>query len=642
MFTKREIPLWKVFVKRLGVMLLLLALSRWLLFWFNTGNFPNLSTGEQIRLFFVGMRFDIWTLVIANLPFLIFYGIPFRFKYNKVYCKIVDIVFVITNSIAIALNHIDVIYYRYIDKRMTSELLHFAQDSDDNQSSLIWQFIHDFWFMFVVFAAFFLAIIILTRKTQVKPAVILQKKSWYFGQTIGFLFLIFISIIGIRGGFQMKPISIITAASYTNTRNMPLVLNTPFTIGRGSSGNVLKKVSFYDDNVIDSLYTPIHKDLKVNRFIEGSAEGYNLFFIILESHGQEMVSYYNHQREHSLTPFLDSLLNESLVFDGMANGRQSIEALTSILSGLPSLMSRDYVESRYAANRLDGIGTILKRHGYSTAFFHGGNNGTMNFDASALAAGFDSYYGRNEFGNDDFYDGTWGISDMPFLQYTARKVDEMHKPFAAGVFTLSSHHPFSIPKGYTVPEGDYKSDFEKTVRYTDDSMRKFFETMSQYSWYDSTIFVITGDHVNPEHRFDNYLNGYGQYQIVTAIYSPDLIKAENTGIMLQHTDLGLSLLAAVGSNDTVFSFGRNVFDSLQQPCFMSYLNNIYEYSDGQYMLQSDGQNITAVFDIKADPCLTDNLYIKGEDERWNELDNQFKIRLQQYNNRMINNKLYIK
>ena len=642
MLKKKELPLWKVFVVRLGAMLLLLAFSRWLLFLFNTGNFPNLSFGEQFRLFFIGMRFDIWTLIIANLPFLVLYGVPLEFKYNKVYRQIVDILFVITNTLSITLNIIDVIYYRYIDKRMTSELFGFAQHTDDNQGGLIKQFLIDFWFMVVIFAVFLLLIIVLTRKTKVKPVEIKNRKRWYFTRTPVFLAIVAASIIGLRGGLQNKPISIITAANYTKTQNIPLVLNTPFTIGRGSSGEVLKPLHFYDDDELEQLYSPIHNNLTVNRFIDKNVPGYNILIIILESHGQEMVKFYNQRRETSITPFLDSLLSQSLVFDGMANGRQSIEALTSILSGLPSLMSKDYVESRYAANRLDGIGSILKQHGYSTAFFHGGNNGTMNFNASAISAGFDSYFGRNEYGNDDDYDGAWGISDMPFLQFTAQKVNEMEKPFAAGVFTLSSHHPFKLPKGYELPEGDYKTDFEKTMRYTDDAMRHFFETISNYSWFDSTIFVIVGDHVNPEHRFDNYLNGYGQYQIVTAFYAPSVIKPLNTNILAQQTDIGISLLAALGYNDTVFSFGRNVFDSLQEPCFASYLNNIYEYSDGRYMLQSDGQNITSVFDIKEDPCLTDNLYQEGDDDAWDELNSKFKMLLQQYTNRMINNKLYIK
>jgi phosphoglycerol transferase MdoB-like AlkP superfamily enzyme len=642
MFKNREIALWKVFIIRLGVMLLLLAISRWLLFVFNASNFPDLSVGKQFRLFFVGMRFDIWTLIIANLPFLVLYGIPFRFKYNKIYCKVVDILFVITNLLSITLNIIDVIYYRYIDKRMTSELLGFMQHTDDNQGGLVKQFLVDFWFMVVVFIVFLIAIIILTRKTRVKPAVILNLKYWYTTSSLAFLLLIALSIIGLRGGLQNKPISIITAAQYTKPQNMVLVLNTPFTIGRGSSGDVLKPIHYYDDNELEELYSPIHKDLKINQFIDGNAKGYNIFMIILESHGQEMVSFYNEKRTETITPFLDSLLANSLSFNGMANGRQSIEALTSILSGLLSLMSKDYVESRYAANRLDGFGSILKRHGYSTAFFHGGNNGTMNFNSSAFSAGFDNYYGRDEYGNDDDYDGTWGISDMPFLQFTALKLNEMPKPFAAGVFTLSSHHPFKLPKGYELPEGNYATDFEKTVRYTDDALRNFFGTISKYDWFDSTIFVIVGDHVNPEHRFDNYLNGYGQYQIVTAFYAPSIIKPLKTNIMAQQTDIGVSLIAALGYNDSIFSFGRNVFDSLQEPCFSSYLNNIYQYSDGRYMLQSDGNNITAVYDLEEDPCLNKDLYKEGEDERWNELNNKFRMLHQQYNNRMINNKLYIK
>ena len=642
MWSNREIPLWKVFVIRLGVMLLLLAISRWLLFVFNASNFPDLSVGEQFRLFFIGMRFDIWTLIITNLPFLVFYGIPFRFKYNKVYCKVIDILFVITNSLSITLNLIDVIYYRYIDKRMTSELFGFMQHTDDNQGGLVKQFLVDFWFMVLVFIVFLIAIIILTRKTRVKPVVVTNLRYWYTTSSLAFMLLIALSIIGLRGGLQNKPISIITAAQYTKPQNMVLVLNTPFTIGRGSSGDVLKPIHFFDDDELEELYSPIHKDLKINQFIDGDAKGYNIFMIILESHGQEMVSFYNEKRTETITPFLDSLLTNSLSFNGMANGRQSIEALTSILSGLPSLMSKDYVESRYAANRLDGFGSILKQHGYSTAFFHGGNNGTMNFNSSAFSAGFDNYYGRDEYGNDDDYDGTWGISDMPFLQFTALKLNEMQKPFAAGVFTLSSHHPFKLPKGYELPDGNYATDFEKTVRYTDDALRHFFETISKYDWFDSTIFVIVGDHVNPEHRYDNYLNGYGQYQIVTAIYAPCIIKPLRTNIMAQQTDIGVSLIAALGYNDSIFSFGRNVFDSLQEPCFSSYLNNIYQYSDGKHMLQSDGNNITAVFDLDNDPCLNENLYKVGDEEQWNELNNKFRMLLQQYNNRMINNKLYIK
>lgn len=642
MWSKKELSLWKVFIIRLFVVLLMLTLSRWLLFIFNTDNFPGLTIREQFRLFFIGIRFDMWPLIVGNLPLLILMGLPFRFKFNKIYRKVIDILYVFVNWLAISVNLVDVIYYRYIDKRMTSELTEFFHETDDNQGSMMMHFIKDFWFiaLFVILVAIILIFIV--KKTQVKKENVTNVKRWYITRSVIFVMIIFWGVIGIRGGFQTCPITIITAASYTTTQNMVLILNTPFTICLGSSSETLEKIDFFDEDEIENLYSPIQKNLKINRFLENDAKGFNVFVIVLESHGQEMISFYNEKRAGSITPFLDSLFSQSLTFNGMANGRRSIDALTSTLSGLPSLMVTDYASSKYAANRLDGWGTTLKAHGYSTAFFHGGNNGSMSFDASAVSAGFDKYYGRNEYNNESDYDGTWGIFDMPFLQYTAQIINEMPKPFAAGVFTLSSHHPFTIPENYTLPAGNYKTPFEKTIRYADDSMRKFFETVSKYDWFDSTLFVILGDHVNPEHQFDEYLNGYGQFQIPIAFYAPKIIKPLRTNIMAQQTDLGVSILAALNYSDSTFSFGRNLFDSIQQPNFTSFLNNVYQFCDGRFMLQSDGSTILGVYDIIKDPQLENNIYVENEDERWKDIDSDFKLHLQQYNNRMINNTLHIK
>ena len=118
----REIELWKMLVIRLSSMLLLLALTRWCLYLFNTKSFPDISSSELYKLFFNGLRFDINTLIIYNSPLIILYCLPIRYKFNKIYKKIVDIIFVVTNSVAVALNLIDVIYFRWLDKRMCSEL----------------------------------------------------------------------------------------------------------------------------------------------------------------------------------------------------------------------------------------------------------------------------------------------------------------------------------------------------------------------------------------------------------------------------------------------------------------------------------------------------------------------------------------
>ena len=639
LFKNREIELWKTLTIRLTSMLLLLALTRWCLYIFNRDSFPDITTSELYKLFFNGFRFDINTLVIYNSPVIILYCLPIRYKFNRIYKRVVDIIFVITNSAAVALNLIDVIYFRYLDKRMCSELFTFFKGTDDNQLGLMISFISDFWFMFLLFFILLFVIILIMKKTKVKDVETKYNFKWHIKQSIVFVLIISLSVIGIRGGFQLIPISMVSVTNYT-TKYAPLVINTPFSIFYGSSSASLESINFFNEDEIETIYTPVHNNLESNRFITGDSKGYNLILIILEGMGQEMIGFYNPEYEQSLTPFLDSLFNESLTFDGMSNGRRSIESLPALMTGIPSLMPTDYPSSKYASNRIEGLGSILKKHGYKTAFLHGGNNGTMNFYSTSKSNGFDDYYGRNEYNNDNDYDATWGIYDMPFLQYVAEKLNNFEKPFAAGIFTLSSHGPYSLPDDYVVPE--YLSDntpFEKTVRFADDALSLFFKKISQYDWFDNTLFVIVADHGNSEHHFDRYRNVKGAYKIPMAFYAPQIIEQGRTNEIAQQTDINISILSALNIEERVFSFGRNLFDSISKPSYISFLNSTYQFSNGEYFMQSDGNNIQAVYNI-SDDKLSKNL-IETKTETWNDLDRDFKSRLQQYNNRMNRNKIYI-
>lgn len=635
----REVELWKMLVIRLTSMLLLLALTRWCLYIFNTNSFPDITTSELYRLFFIGFRFDINTLIIYNSPLIILYCLPIRYKFNRIYKKIVDIIFVITNSAAVALNLIDVIYFRYLDKRMCSELFTFFTGTEENQAGLMMSFIADFWYMFLLFFVLLFVIIMIMKKTKLKESEVKFDFLWHFKQTIAFMIVMALSVLGIRGGFQLIPISMVSVTNYT-TKYAPLVINTPFSIFYGSSSASLNNINFFDEDEIESIYSPTHNNVENNRFIKGDTKGYNLMLIILEGMGQEMIGFYNPEYKQSLTPFLDSLFNESLTFDGMSNGRRSIESLPALMTGIPSLMSTDYPSSRYASNRIEGLGSILKTHGYKTAFLHGGNNGTMNFYSTSKSNGFDEYYGRTEYNNDKDYDGTWGIYDMPFLQYVAEKLNKFEEPFAACIFTLSSHMPYSLPDDYVVPEYLSKNTpFEKTVRFTDDALALFFKRISQYDWFDNTLFVIVADHGNSEHHFDKYKNVKGAYKIPMAFYAPKVIEKERTNEMAQQIDINISILSALNIDEDVFSFGRNLFDSISKPSYISFLNSTYQFSNGEYFMQSDGNNIQAVYDIYDDK-LSNNL-IESKTDTWNDLDRDFKSRLQQYNNRMNRNKTYI-
>ena len=59
----------------------------------------------------------------------------------------------------------------------------------------------------------------------------------------------------------------------------------------------------------------------------------------------------------------------------------------------------------------------------------------MGFQAYARSAGFDVYYGMNEFCDNSEFDGTWAIWDEPFLQFYVQTMNAMQEPFMTAVFT---------------------------------------------------------------------------------------------------------------------------------------------------------------------------------------------------------------
>ena len=268
---------------------------------------------------------------------------------------------------------------------------------------------------------------------------------------------------------------------------------------------------------------------------------------------------------------------------------------------------------------------------------HGGKNGILGFDEFSHRAGIRNYFGRIEYGDENDFDGQWGIFDGPFLQYVANTLNRVHEPFATMVYTLSSRYPYKVPRDFELPEESYFwSGFEKTVYYVDCALRDFFTTASQMPWFDRTLFVITADYPNSVHFQPEYSNVWGMYAIPIAFYYPRKISPIRCEEIAQQIDLGPSILSALGVNDTLFSFGRNLFDTISDPTFVSYYNLTYQYCDGNDLVQSDGERPFGIFKPLSDTLLNDNLIDRLQCT--DVFDKLYKF-LQEYNNRMISNNL---
>ena len=640
---KRDIHI--VLIIRLLIILLLFILSGILFYLFNTNHFNALNFVGFLKLLFYGIRFDISAIIYVNILFIILNIIPFKFRYNRTYQTINKYIFIIANSIALAFIFIDFIYFRFTLKHTTSDIFNLFGVSGD-MYSLIPQFLKDYWCVAVLFILFIIFMIFLYNKTKTELKTIKNNFIYYFYQSILFILFALFSVIGMRGGLQLKPISIITAAQYTSAQNIPLVLNTPFTIIRTLNKKGLKNVVFFKDTTeLNKIYSPYHSYNK-NTFLvsKQDTQKLNVIIIILESFSKEHFGSLNKNLENGdykgFTPFLDSLICQGLFCtNAFANSKTSIQAIPAVISSIPTLMDNPYITSIYSGNKINSLAKIFKKQGYTSSFYHGGKNGTMGFDAFAKMAGFGNYYGKDEYNNDEDYDGNWGIFDEKFLQFMAKNLNKTKQPFFATVFTLSSHHPYTIPPKYKDKFRKGKLKIQQSVMYADYSLKKFFETVSKMKWFDNTLFVFTPDHTSEAYH-TYYQNRVGMYSVPILYYRHNSnLKGKNNNIT-QQIDIMPSILDYLNYKNDYIAFGQSIFDTTSDNFSVSYINNTYQLIKDDYALQFDGKKSLSLYNIKKDNLLQNNI-LDFDIKNRKKMETFLKAVIQSYNNRIINNDLTV-
>ena len=609
------------------LVLALYSCMRLFCYWVNSAMFPNVNGAHLWEMVRGGIRFDLTAVLYLSSLYLIgmLLPLPLRWRENRIYQRVLLWFFWIPNAIGIAVNMIDIVYIRFTDRRTTCTF--FSEFANDNNLwPILRQGLGDYWpvtlFGLAMIALLFLCVRRHFRLYNAKPVV------YYSVEAALFVVTAYFTVIGIRGGFgkYTRPITISNAAQYTNTpRETALVLNTPFSLMKSLENTTYVEPNYFSTEELAQHMTPIHEVSEA-----GLKRANNVVVIILESFSQEYVGTY--------TPFLDSLLAQSVSFDySYASGRKSIDAMPSILSSIPMLIE-PYIVTPYSTNEVSSIADCLKRKGYSTAFFHGAPNGSMGFQAYARSAGFDAYYGMDEFGDKSAFDGTWAIWDEPFLQYYAATMSTMQEPFMTAVFTASSHHPFKVPKQHkdSFPQGTLP--IHQTIGYADHALRRFFKTASQQAWFEHTLFVITADHTN-ELTSPEYANARGLYAVPIAFYAP-FLKAEHRAEVISQTDIMPSILEYLGYDETYFAFGENALTQRKNhPYAICYNAPYYQIMSDSLLVQFDGEKVTAVYDYRTDRCLQQNIAETIDPRRIAPLEDYLKATIQQYIHRMVTNQL---
>lgn len=620
------------FAKRLGIAFLIFSLGRLFFYIFNASYFPNAGVGD----FLYGLRFDGSAIAWIYSPFILFSVLPFNFRIHPYYQGFLKFWFYLSTILCIVLNGIDLEYYKFTLKRTTSDLLDLMQMGDD-VSTLLPTFIADFWYVVLISIGLLVLTEWLYRKTKLKFDIFkLEFKGiQYIYQTLMMIASLAVVVILSRGGLQLIPISVIDAGFYTKSENVPLVLNTPFSFMKSLENQNLKEVDYM---TIEEAQHLIQLEKKGN--LQDTIGKYpNIVILVLESFSNEYIGFFN--PESSFTPNLDKLLEKSLVFDRcFANGKKSIEGIPAITAALPTLMDNPFISSPYSTNQFNSFPSLLKKIGYSSSFYHGGTNGTMGFEAFCEMAGFDKYIGMSQYPDKERdYDGNWGIFDEPFMQFFAEELSKEKEPFFSTFFSLSSHHPYTIPEQH---QGKFKSGdlpILQSVMYTDYALNEFFKTAQRQPWFQNTLFVITADHTSKLESL-RYNNNVGNYAIPLAIYYPskDSIYSGINHNVTQQIDILPSVLNEINYPTDYISFGNDFKTTNKDSYSISFLNGKYQFIQGNYALQYNDPNFVKLYNYATDVSLSNDI-ASEQPQLANSMQEKLKAFVQLYNTRMINNQL---
>lgn len=511
----------------------------------------------------------------------------------KEWQKVERILFVFINSLGILATVDDYELFLFFGKRLSYDLFVIGQDIADQLPQLI----KYYWYFPIISIAGGVSLYYFDKKFFIlKPTSATQFQKIFLG-----ILLMIISFIGIRGGLQHKSISVQSAFVQGSNELGHLVMNTPYHFFRTLKNKNQKKLTFFNEDQKAFEFLKQNRNSTIGSI---SPNNKNVIILILESFSQEYF-------EDGYMPFLKELEKDSSSFKRhLANGRRSIEVLPSILCGLPSLINEPISTSIYQSNKFSCFPKGLKENGYTNYFFHGGSRGTMGFESYTLSNGFDRYFSREDYPSEKDFDGTWGIFDAPFMEYSIDQINLMPKPFLVGIFTLSSHQPYSIPLQMRgkFPKGSLE--IHESIGYTDYALKNFFEKAKTTPWFKDTIFIITADHTSKleSKKFNNMV---GRYRVPLIIYPK--IQNVSESKVTQHSDIPKTVLHLLGiKNDTLpltgesllnpgtglavnFSDGRDYFLLTDQEALsfngLDQKSFIYNWDTGEIFLGEASENL---------------------------------------------------
>ena len=544
-------------------------------------NFSSLSLSNVILAFLYGFRFDLASLLVfSGIPLLLM-ALPFHWCTSKWWhvtlSSIVFFVFVLEGTLLIG----DVIYFGYVKRHLTNELLFLGKDI----KYLISEATANPGYLAVWFGTVFLGLLYWLRLCKIR--VVMANMHW----AKFIIFFVFVVIAG-RGGIGMKPLAIVHAFSSGNSSFGHLVLNGVFSASHSSLSPPVDRLSISNSQITKTLNLPNdfwNRTFPLSKKIVSTyGKKNNLIVLFVESLTPRYVDSFG-GNDYKITPNLDKLSKVGWKFNRFySHGQRSIDGAQSVLTGMPSVLGLPTIANTSA--NYSKIAALAEQSGISTIFVNSTLRESFLAQAIASSIGFSEYYGKEDMPllldylpeEKDRYLG-W---DYETLMFSLKKIKNQKTPFMAFI-NLSTDHtpfpkltaPFNRHPHHETEEGGYLN----SLNYTDWAIGEFINKAKKEQWFDKTIFVITADHVLAHFQKGDFLE---RFRIPLIFYAPHLMKPKIVETVTSQLDLMPTFLDFMGLDTQYTALGSTLLHEQESEALVREGSLIGIITDRAYLKHS--------------------------------------------------------
>lgn len=518
----------------------------------------HINPVEILKILWYSLKLDVSTAsYIMIFPFLLLLiqsvWSPRWFNViNKLYTTFIILAYSLTAAGEMG------IYPEWKTKLTYKVLKYLANPSEIYNSAETWSFI----FLVILFTLLFLAGLLTYLKVFYLD-IIKEKRNLIFT----FLMLVLIPpamVIAMRGGIQAIPIN--QSQSYYSKHNILNLasVNNFFNLYISVFENLPNfrhdPYIFMDPKTAGKLVEEIYRTPKDSTIYILKNPKPNIVIIILESWSADLIQ--DLGGEPGITPNFKELEKNGILFDSIySSGARSEQGMASIFSGFPAHPVSSITVQPDKFVKLHSLPQMLKKDGYKTSFFFGGQLIYGNIKSYIFFNAFEKIYEVYDFPK-ELPKGKLGIHDQYTLAFQHAFLNKEKQPFFSALFTVSTHSPWDQPFPKPLKWGDNEREYINAAYYTDHCLGEYFASSRKEPWFDNTLFIIVADHSHNSYR--NWHPQSKEYHKIPLLFYGNVIRNEFRGTKChklgnQH-DIAATLLKQLGMKSDGFRWSKNLLN----------------------------------------------------------------------------------